>query len=242
METTNPTIWLKLPWERQPTELSLDARIFGNLAIVKLHTGSRTPIQIGGNAPAIVEQLRLLARIIEGRPIGAPDCGIIRAEIEPEQAATTGPAAPRQTRQITNADLTLTGEADHDWPIFYARFSNSPALLSVMTDFFKEYYKVDPARFNLTSPGQPAALPQPNPLTQDLATVLAAGEAGLYKPDGSPNQSEIGRRLGIRNAGTYNRDRILAVVEALEASTTTTQAAERPATTANHQNGRQQAA
>ena len=162
--------------------------------------------------------------------------GVIHAEAEPDPAA-----APRQWTRRKPQAHDLTGEPGHDWPLFAARFGNSPDLLDVMIEFFKEHYKIDPLKL-VAQPNAEPGPAQPDTLAADLAAVLATDPAGLRKPDGSANQSEIARRLGIANAGGY-RPRIIAVAEALQASTTTNAGpGQSPATTKTEEPGRRSAA
>lgn len=147
--------------------------------------------------------------------LSGPLAGLLIPDPDPviEDAETASCFAPPAARVNPRAGgwewLTPRMVIDH--------FRNSPVLRAHADDV-----EAVLAEKVLESEGLASA--PPDRLSQDLALVLAAGEDGLFKPDGSANQSEIARRLNIANAGGY-RARILAVAEALEgdrgASTTT---------------------
>lgn len=161
--------------------------------------------------------------------------GVIRGEALPDPAEQ-----PRQWTRRRPQAHQLTGDPYHDWPLFHARFHESPELLDVMAQFFRDHYKVDPLKLATEPEAEPSLAQPADTLAADLAIV--GNDAGLWKPDGSANQSEIARRLGIANAGGY-RPRIMAVAEALQASTTTNAPGERSqATTKTADSGHRSAA
>lgn len=211
-----------------PATLSYAAH--GPGCLITIRSSDGLAIRLAGTHRALLAALEpMLEAMRRALPTSDPQKlpGVIRAEAEPDPAAvarrwfTRGEQPQPQRKPKKPQAHELTGDPVHDWPLWLATFGDSAYLSTVMKDFFRAFYQTDPDKL-ATEPGALPALPAlaGPPDHQDLALVLAGGEDGLWKADGSLNQSEIARRLGIKNSGPSNRDRILAVVEALLSSST----------------------
>lgn len=180
----------------------------------------RVTIPLTGSADGIIGAMQIILQLVS-QAVATTDQGhISRAEAKAavSSIATNKTPVANSTWQfrdneelpenIRPGDETITindlrpGDSAHNWRLLVRRF---PWLFA--KDFeYKDAVKYAKELNPVSGDG--------NQLSADLATVMPYLEE-IRRPDGSLNQSEIGRLIGCDNAGAGRR-RIMRVITELE--------------------------
>jgi len=198
------------------------------LAAVNHELGIHVPFV--ATATVMAAELRAALALIEGANaindqghISRAGNGVVRGEISPDSEREsfnwTRPKkdnwifasddlpeniTPQDHPAITMSDLR-PGDSEYNWKLLVRRF---PWLFA--KDF--EYKQAAKYAEEIAVSKTGASV---DPLASDMALVMDSLDT-ITRADGSINQSEVGRLIGVPNAGQSNRKRIMRIVQELE--------------------------